>query len=147
VQIHSVDFTSETESLFRRFAQRHSLAIEKIEEPNVELLMRVPKQHGLSFELTLCGQNRDEISIGFEGFWSYFFPFEKVSQVVADVLDALVVGDARLSTHTQLGHTVKRVLEKRSGERWVPVYIDRSRFKMPFIRTDVTHTCNLVVRM
>jgi hypothetical protein len=137
-----MDFTFEIESLFRNFAQRHSLTIEKIEEPSVELLMRVPRQRGLSFELTLCGQNRDEISIGFEGFWSFFFPSGQVSQVVADLLDALVVGDARLSTYSQLGFIVRRVLEKRSGEIWLPAYVHISRVRIPFIPTKVVHTYN-----
>ena len=72
-----VDYTADAEALFRDFARRHSFAIEKVDQPEVELLMRVPEQPGLSFELTLGLQNVDELNIGFEEFWSYFFPFEE----------------------------------------------------------------------
>ena len=62
------DRKADAEALFRDFANRHSLAIEKVDNPNVELLMRLPRQMGLSFELTLGLQNRDELNVGFEGF-------------------------------------------------------------------------------
>ncbi|WP_435338020.1 hypothetical protein, partial [Acinetobacter sp. LH3_13] len=81
-----------------------------------ELLMRVPRQQGLSFELTLGLQNKDELNIGFDDFWSYFFPYESQKQTVSDALDAIARGDCRLAVHTQLGRIVKRVLERHSDE-------------------------------
>ena len=56
------------EALLRDFAARHSFTIERINNPNLELLMRLPRQPGLSFELVLGLQNGDEVNIGFEGF-------------------------------------------------------------------------------
>ena len=53
----------EVEKLFREFAAKHGLRIEKEEQDEIELLMTVPQQEGLSFELTLGLQNGDEINI------------------------------------------------------------------------------------
>lgn len=110
-----MDQTDDAEALFRDFARRHSLAIEKLAGAPVELLMRMPPQPGLSFELTLGLQNGDEVNIGFAEFWSYFFPYEEKRQIVSDALDGLAAGDCRLAIHTQLGGVVKRVLELRSN--------------------------------
>ena len=135
------DYTADAEALFRDFARRHAFAIEKMDEPNVELLMRVPRQPGLSFELTLGLQNKDELNIGFERFWSYFFPYEDQRQIVSDALDALVTGECRLAIHTQLGRVVKRVLEQRLDGHWRPLYTALSSFQIPFlgIRTSYLH--------
>lgn len=133
----------EAEALFRAFAARHSLRIEKIEEPNIELLMSVPRQPGLSFDLELGLQNDDEVNIGFEGFWSYIFPFEKRREHVDRILDGLMAGDARLATHRQFGRwPAGRVLELRESDgTWRPVYWD-SPFKIPFVPTEVTYVYN-----
>jgi hypothetical protein len=136
------DYTADAEALFRDFARRHSFTIEKVDEPNMELLMRVPQQPGLSFELTLGLQNNDELNIGFEKFWSYFFPYESSRQLVSDVLDALATGDCRLAIHAQLGGVVKRVLEQRSEGNWGPIYAAYSRIQIPFLGTKVSYLHN-----
>jgi hypothetical protein len=79
------DRTADAEALFRDFASRPSFTIEKVDNPNIELLMGLPRQGGLSFELTLGLQNRDELNIGFEGFWCYFFPYEEEFSVVKSI--------------------------------------------------------------
>lgn len=92
------DYSQDAERLFRDFAARHRLSIAKVEEPNVELLMTVPAQEGLSFEISLCCQNCDELNIGVAEFWSTFFPFEKVKQCVDAALDGLVTGEYSILT-------------------------------------------------
>jgi hypothetical protein len=136
------DYTAVAEALFRDFALRHSFAIEKLSEPNMELLMRVPRQPGLSFELTLGLQNNDELNIGFEKFWSYFFPYQSTSQLVSEILDALATGDCRLAVHAQLGGVVRRVLEQRSDGNWQPIYTAHSRIQVPFLGTKVSYRRN-----
>ena len=136
------DHTADAEALFRDFARRHSFAIEKVAEPQVELLMRVPPQPGLSFELMLGLQNSDELNIGFEEFWSYFFPYADKRQIVSDALDALAAGDCRLATHTQLGSVVKRVLEQRANGKWQPIYTAFARFEIPFLGTRIAYLQN-----
>jgi hypothetical protein len=126
-----LDRTVNAEALFRDFASRHSLTIEKVDNPNIELLMRLPRQRGLSFELTLGLENRDELNIGFEGFWSYFFPYEEKLGVVKSILEGIASGDCRLATHHQFGHVVKRVLEQRFDQSWRETYAAFSRVQIP----------------
>lgn len=133
---------TEAEDLFRNFARRHSLIIEKISDPEFDLLMCVPRQPGLSFEITLGLQNSDEINIGFEEFWSYFFPFETTKKTVSDLLDALVLGDCRLAIHTRRGRTVKRVLELRTDGGWQPVYTEYPSIQLPFLGATKTYFSN-----
>lgn len=136
------DFTNEAEELFRAFAARHALAIEKLDEPNVELLMRIPAQRGLDFELTLGLQNNAEINVGFEEFWSYFFPFEKQRRNVEKALDGLMSGDTRLATHRQFGWVVKRVLEVNDSGTWKPIYHAYAVVQVPFIGTSISYLGN-----
>lgn len=136
------DYTSGAEALFRDFARRNSFTIERVDKPDFELLMFVPKQPGLSFELTLGLQNGDELNVGFDEFWSYFFPYEKKHRVVADALDALALGDCRLAIHKQFGGVVKRELERRLNGRWQRIYTAFERFQIPFLGTDVTYLLN-----
>lgn len=135
------DHTTEAEALFRAFAERHSLTIQKIDEPNVELLMEIPRQPGLSFDLTLGLQNADELNIGFEGFWSYLFPFDQKRELVSSLLDGIKSGACRLAVHRQFGFVVKRVLERRVGDNWEPVY-HALGFGVPFIGTSVAYLSN-----
>jgi hypothetical protein len=140
------DYTTEAEALFRAFAARHSLVIKKIESRDIELLMSVPEQSGLSFELTLGLQNKDELNIGFEGFWSYFFPFEKTRDLVDSALDGIVSGRCRLAIHDQFGRAVKRVLEQYAGGSWIEIYGAYSFIKVPFVGTKISYVRNAHAR-
>lgn len=136
------DCTEGAEELFRDFARRHSFAIKKIDDPNVELLMHVPAQPGLSFELSLGLQNNDELGIGFDGFWSTFFPYASKRQFVSEVLDAIAKGDCRLAVHTQLGAVVKRVLERRSSGEWETLYTAFVGIQVPLLGMQVSYLYN-----
>jgi hypothetical protein len=136
------DRTADAEALFRDFASRHSLTIEKVDNPNVELLMRLPRQRGLSFELTLGLQNRDELNIGFEGFWSHFFPYAEKIGIVRSILEGITSGDCRLATHRQFGRVVKRVLEQRFDPSWREMYTAISHLQLPIIGTRVSYLYN-----
>lgn len=135
------DHTAEAEALFRAFAERNSLTIRKVDEPNVELLMEIPRQSGLSFDLTVGLQNADELNIGFEGFWSYIFPFDQKRELVSSLLDGIVSGACRLAVHRHFGVVVKRVLERRVGDRWEPIY-HALGYGVPFIGTKVAYVSN-----
>ncbi len=108
----------------------------------MELLMSVPQQPGLSFELTLGLQNNDELNLGFEKLWSFFFPDEKKWHLVSDVLDAIAAGECRLATHEQFGWVVKRVLEQRSDGTWRPIYTVTLQSKSRSLGTKVSYLCN-----
>lgn len=140
--MNMTNYADDAEALFRDFAQKHSFTIEKVDEPNVELMMRLPPQPGLSLELTLGLQNNDELNVGFGEFWSHFFPYENKRQLVSDALDALVVGDCRLAIYTQLGGVVKRVLEQRFNGAWQPIYTAFARIEVPFLGTKTSYVLN-----
>jgi hypothetical protein len=137
------DYTADAEKLFRDFAARHSFLIEKLDNPNVELLMRIPIQSGISFELILGLQNEDELNIGIGEFWSYFFPFEHVRKQVDAALDGIASGECRIATHRQFGRSVKIELERRSGSTWVLIYsANKLRFPLVWFRTTVSYLYN-----
>ncbi|MDX2237234.1 MAG: hypothetical protein NW203_06685 [Hyphomonadaceae bacterium] len=135
------DHAADAEALFRAFAARNSLTIRKIDDPNVELVMEIPRQAGLSFDLTVGLQNGDELNIGFEGFWSYFFPFDQKRELVSLLLDGIVSGESRLAVHTQFGFVVKRVLERYADEDWEPIY-HALGYGVPFMATKVAYVSN-----
>jgi len=84
----------------------------------MEVCWTFPEQAKLSLPLTLGLQNCDELNFGVSDFWSYFFPFEAVADKFERILDAWVVGDARVAT-TGLR---SRLLQVREGNRWRTVY-------------------------
>lgn len=137
------DYTEDAESLFRRFAARHAFTIEKVDDPPIELLMRVPSQRGLSFDLTLGLQNRDELNLGFQNFWSVVFPFEKVSDKFEAMLDGLVHGNCRLATRSQLGNVIVRRLERRTDMGWEAEYHEFVfPLKIPLVPVQTSYFCN-----
>lgn len=133
------NYVANAETLFRDFARRHSLTIEKLDGPAMELAMCVPQQPGLSFELFLGLQNEDELNIGFAEFWSYFFPCEKAWRIASE---ALATGECRLAIHTQRGRLTKHVLEQFIDGQWGRVYTAMSRLTFPFLRTTTTYLYN-----
>lgn len=127
--------------MFRDFAVRHRLAIEKIDQPNVELLMRVPRQECLSFEITLCCQNCDELNMGVAEFWSTFFPFEKVRSTVEIALDGLVSGEYSILTTWRSGRYVGGKLQRMAQDGWQTV-ASHAVLKIPFVRTTTRRISN-----
>lgn len=112
------DYTVEAEALFQRFAERHGLTYDVETGVPMEVCWTFPSQAKLSLPLTLGLQNCDELSFGVSDFWSYFFPFETVADKFECILDAWVVGDARVAK-TGL-HS--RLLQVRESNRWKTVY-------------------------
>jgi len=135
-------FVKDAEKLFLEFADKHHLMIEKITQDNIELMMSVPKQNGLSFELTPGLQNYDEINIGFNEFWSYIFPFGEKQAFVSRVLDDLVVGNARLALYRQFGRVVYQDLEQVVEGNWSRVYREHCKVRIPLIRIGVSYVVN-----
>lgn len=136
------DYSTEAEGLYRRFAARHGLQCQKIEPAPIEVLVKIPPQPGLSFELTLGLQNNDEINIGFEGFWSYFFPYEEAAPEVEKALDAIMMGDCRQAVHSRRGAIIRRVLEQRIDGRWEPIYAAGGALRLPFGPVSVAYIRN-----
>ncbi len=135
-------FVDEAEMLFTNFADKHHLKIEKTTQNNIEFMMTLPKQSGLSFELTLGLQNYDEISIGFNEFWSYIFPFDEEQSFVEKLLDDLVAGNARLAIYKQFGRVVCRDLEQMVEGKWKRSYREYCKIRIPLIRTGISYVVN-----
>ncbi|MEI9927881.1 MAG: hypothetical protein WDN44_09450 [Sphingomonas sp.] len=104
--------------MFRRFADRHGLACEAAIGEPMEVCWTFPQQPKLSMSLVLGLQNSDELNFGVSDFWSFFFPFEDVAENFEHILDAWVVGDARVA---RTGFR-SRLLQVREGSRWKTVY-------------------------
>ena len=127
-----MSYEVEAEALFRAVAKRHSLEIVKSNQSNIELLMTVPKQSGLSFDLTLGLQNLDELNIGIGRFWSYFFPYQSKANEVDFILDGIVYGACRLRKLKQFGKIRRQYLEVKREEKWEAAYATMDRFSWPF---------------
>ena len=113
-----IDYTTQAEALFGRFAERHGLAYETITGAPIEVCWAFPEQSKLSLPLTLGLQNGDELNFGVADFWSYFFPFEDVVEEFERAIDAWVVGEARIAVTRFRG----RLLQVRKGTQWKTVY-------------------------
>jgi hypothetical protein len=112
------DYTREAEALFTRFAERHDLTYEVAADAPVEACWTFPEQEKLFLPITLGLQNGDELNFGVSDFWSYFFPFEQVADRFESILDAWVVGDARIAILRGRG----RLLQVREESGWESVY-------------------------
>jgi hypothetical protein len=111
-------YIEKAEALFSRFAERHRLGYEATKDEPIEVLWTFPPQDGLKLPITLGLQNGDELNFGVSDFWSYFFPYEKVADQFERILDAWMVGDARVAITGPWG----RVLQVREGRGWKSVY-------------------------
>ena len=112
------DYTTEAEAIFARFAARHGLKHEVETGVPMEVCWIFPEQSKLSMPITLGLQNCDELNFGVSDFWSYFFPFEYVAEKFERILEAWVVGDARIA----ITGFRSRLLQVRDGNRWRTVY-------------------------
>jgi len=112
------DYTREAEALFTRFAGRHGLAYQVDTGAPMEVCWTFPEQEKLFLPVTLGLQNGDELNFGVCDFWSYFFPFERVADQFERMLDAWVVGDARIAITGRRS----RLLQVRHGGGWKSVY-------------------------
>jgi hypothetical protein len=112
------DCTEEATALFTRFVERHGLSYQVDADAPVEVMWHIPAQNGLSLSLTLGLQNSDELNLGVEEFWSYFFPFDEVAAEFEQILDAWMAGDARVGVAGKRA----RILQIKDGDIWRTVY-------------------------
>jgi len=112
------DYAEEATALFTRFAERHRLKYEVVEDAPVEVWWTFPPQENLTHKVVLALQNNDELNFGVVDFWSYFFPYETVATDFESFIDAWVVGNARIAV---VGGGA-RLLQVRAGDDWNTVY-------------------------
>ena len=111
-------YTSEATRLFERFAQRHGFRYEVERNAPIDLLWTFPTQDGLVHPIVLGLQNRDELNFGVDDFWSYFFPFQASAARFERIINAWVIGEARVAVTGRKG----RVLQLWDDEKWLTVY-------------------------
>ena len=112
------DFTGAAEALFGSFAYKYGLNYRVESGGPMEVRWIFPEHPELSTELVLGLQNGDELNFGVEGFWSYFFPFNEVSDQFALILDCWMEGKARVG---MIGRK-SGVLQLRENGKWKTVY-------------------------
>lgn len=112
------DYTREAEVLFTRFAERHGLTYLVETGVPMEVCWTFPEQEKLFLPVTLGLQNGDELNFGVSDFWSYFFPFERVADTFERMLDAWVMGEARIAIMRGPG----RLLQVREEGEWKSLY-------------------------
>jgi hypothetical protein len=123
------DHTTEAEGLFTRFARRHDLTYRVDADAPVEVLWRFPEQDGLFVPIVIGLQNNDELNFGVSDFWSYMFPFDDVAADFETMLDAWMVGDARVEV---LNGRHRRLQLRVEGD-WRTIY-DANQSLLPFGR-------------
>jgi hypothetical protein len=112
------DYTIEAETLFGRFARNHGFTYEVEADVPMEVCWTFPTQDGLHLPITLGLQNSDELNFGVSDFWSYFFPFEDAADEFEHIINAWVLGNARVA----VTGARSRLLQVKNGNKWKTVY-------------------------
>ena len=132
--------------MFRDIAERFNLSIEKADNAPIELLMEMPKQQGLDFPITLGLQNGDELNIGVNAFWSYFFPFEEKKALVEQSISDLIRGKMWIEHHHQFGRITKsQLVSGVNGKRKV-LYTSQKALHFPFLPRKKTKIQNAAMK-
>jgi hypothetical protein len=90
-----------------------------IEHPHVDLMMDVPRQDGLAFDVNLNLQD-DELHLSAGSFWLEWFPCGD-SDVVGRYREAvtrLLSGQYRIIEHYAGNRVVKAQLQRPDGDAW-----------------------------
>jgi hypothetical protein len=88
---------------------------------HVELAMDIPAQIGLSFDVDLNLQNRDELHLLASPFWVEWFPCTKPEKVdrYFEAVSGLLSGEFRILEHWRGRRPVKAQLQRPSRGGWV----------------------------
>lgn len=110
---------------FTRIQQRFpSLEMILDDEPaHVELVLDIPRQPGLSFDVHLNLQNVDELHIVAGAFWCEWFPCTKQDRVddYVDAVAGLLSGEYRIVESRSGTKAVRAVLQRPKGANWETV--------------------------
>ena len=93
--------------------------IENHDDP-VEISITMPVQPGLSHEVWLCLQNRDELGFSAGHFYIEFFPCTKADRVekYLDAVTGFLSGKYRIVEHYRRSRCYKAKLQKPEGNHW-----------------------------
>jgi hypothetical protein len=93
--------------------------VENRGEP-VEISITMPVQPGLSHEVWLCLQNRDELGFSVGHFYHEWFPCTKSDRVekYLDAVTGFLSGKYRIVEHYKGAKCYRAQLQKPEGDRW-----------------------------
>jgi hypothetical protein len=117
--------SSDTESIaravFAEIANRFP-SLKMVENPDdpVEISITMPVQPGLSHEVWLCLQNRDELGFSASHFYTDWFPCTKSDRVekYLDAVTGFLSGKYRILKHYRGTRCHKAKLQKPEGDGW-----------------------------
>ena len=86
----------------------------------IEISITIPPQPGISHEVWLCLQNRDELGFSAGHFYIEFFPCTKSDRVekYLDAVTGFLSGNYRILEHYRQARCYKAQLQKPEGEGW-----------------------------
>ncbi len=104
------------------------------EAENVDLVMDIPKQDGIDFEISLNLQNEDELHLSTDYIWCQFFSAKSenlVEEFYKSVI-GLIKGEYRILQFVNDTKVYKTFLQKPNGIGWETVYTGHERWRMPW---------------
>ena len=105
-------------------------------DPNVDLVMRIPVQPGLSFSVDLNLQNIDELHLCASRFWCEWFPCtkERITERYLESVLGLLSGEFRILEHWRGRRCVKAQLQRPAAGRWNTLASSSTLLSFPWPR-------------
>jgi hypothetical protein len=132
-EIERGKFMQVVEVIRKEFPNLHTeLALE---HPHVEVMLTIPAQTGLKFEVSINLQNCDELHLNAGSFWCEWFPCRKqeVCDQFIDALRGLLSGSYRIIEHFRRGKAVKAELQRPENGNWQNVAVwSKVSFSLPW---------------
>ena len=90
------------------------------QHPQVEVMLEIPAQSGLTFPISINLQNVDELHLNTGSFWCEWFPCQKqeVCDRFAEAVCGLLSGTYRVVEYWRFGSALKAHLQKPDGDGW-----------------------------
>ena len=91
--------------------------------PQLELVMDIPSQRGLSLDIHLNLQNEDELHLSVGSFWNSWFPCTKteIVELYIDAITGLISGRFRILEHLRGKRAVRAELQVFESGHWETV--------------------------
>jgi hypothetical protein len=140
----SSNLTNAADQLFKEFALRHCFLTRmtrksEVEQLGVDLLMALPVQAGLTFELQFAFADDILFVVAGEHTGEWYIAngnIEEVWRTVVQIADGLVAGTYRVVEFWQRGRARKTAIEIEDTGSWKAVSTRYSTILLPLIRTE-----------
>lgn len=103
------------------------------EDPNVDIMMDIPKQQGLDFDINLNLQNIDELHLSVDKLWMCWFPctVEENKAGFIDTVTGLITGKYRILETLRGESIVKAELQFQENGEWISISSGQYIFQLP----------------